>query len=106
MIMDWVDAQNEAIGYDSDVIIQAVKKSSLKVKMAMIYERDSVVFEETQYSWPLLAGLMFGGMLLDASGQLKVLDFGGSLGSIYYQNKKFLDKFRDVSGVLSNRNIL
>ena len=36
-------------------------------------------------------------MLLDASGQLKVLDFGGSLGSTYYQNKKFLDKFRDVS---------
>lgn len=95
---DWVDAQNEAIGYDSDVIIQAVKKSSLKVKNGdAIYERDSVVFEEIQYSWPLLAGLMFGGMLLDASGQLKVLDFGGSLGSTYYQNKKFLDKFRDVS---------
>ena len=95
---DWVDAQNDAIGYDSDVIIQAVKKSLLKVKSGdAIYERDSVVFEEIQYSWPLLAGLMFGGALLDASGRVKVLDFGGSLGSTYYQNKKFLDKFRDVS---------
>jgi putative methyltransferase (TIGR04325 family) len=95
---NWEDAQNDARGYDSDVIIQEVKKSLLKVKNGdAIYERDSVVFEEIQYSWQLLAGLMFGVALPVASGRVKVLDFGGSLGSTYYQNKKFLDKFRDVS---------
>ena len=30
-------------------------------------------------------------------GVLSVLDFGGSLGSTYYQNKKFLDSLDDVS---------
>ncbi len=30
-------------------------------------------------------------------GKLNVLDFGGSLGSSYYQNKKFLDSLSDVN---------
>jgi putative methyltransferase (TIGR04325 family) len=40
-------------------------------------------------------------------GALKVCDFGGSLESTYYQNKKFLDKITDVSwGVVEQRHFV
>ena len=92
----WKEAQNLSTGYDDDKILQAVRASLLKVKTSeAVYERDSVIFDEIQYFWPLLAGLMFCSAKM--GGALKVLDFGGSLGSTYYQNKKFLDKFNDVS---------
>ena len=91
----WQEAQNDSTGYGTDEVLQTVKKSLLKVKNGeAVYERDSVIFDEIQYSWQLLTGLMFAGA---KHGSIKVLDFGGSLGSTYYQNKKFLDKFDDVS---------
>ena len=91
----WSEAQNVATGYDLDNILKTVKKSLLKVKNGdAVYERDSVIFDEIQYSWQLLTGLMFCSVKI---GELKVLDFGGSLGSTYYQNRKFLDKLEDVS---------
>ena len=64
-------------------------RSLLKVKnREAIYERDSVLFNEIQYSYPLLAGLMW--IAASNSGILKIIDFGGSLGSTYFQNRKFL----------------
>ncbi|MDC1307028.1 TIGR04325 family methyltransferase [Pseudomonadales bacterium] len=93
----WQEAQNNATGYDSNEIIKTVRRSLLKVKNGKaVYERDSVLFDEIQYSWQLLAGLMFASAKQLPLG-LKVLDFGGSLGSTYYQNKKFLDEFNNVS---------
>jgi len=91
----WEDAQKDAVGYDSIEILEKVKNSLLKVKNGeAVYERDSVLFDEVQYSWPLLSGLMFAAA--KSHGKLNVLDFGGSLGSTYYQNKKFLDNLDDV----------
>lgn len=92
----WEEANEASTGYDSNEILQRVRAALLKVKNGeAIYERDSVIFDEIQYSWPLLAGLMFASA--KSGGVLKVLDFGGSLGSTYYQNKKFLDRFDDLS---------
>jgi len=92
----WNEAESASIGYDSDEIIQKVRKSLLKVKSGeAVFERDSVIFDEVQYSWQLLAGLMFAST--KSGGVLKVFDFGGSLGSTYFQNKKFLDGISNVS---------
>jgi len=92
----WQEAQDDSAGYDTDKILQTVKTSLLKVKNAKaVYERDSVIFDEIQYSWQLLSGLMF--VSAKSRGKLKILDFGGSLGSTYYQNKKFLDKLDELS---------
>ena len=92
----WQDAQRASVGYNSDVILNKVRTSLLKVKNGeAVYERDSVVFDEIQYSWPLLAGLMYA--TAKSQGVLHVMDFGGSLGSSYFQNKKFLDGLNDVS---------
>lgn len=56
----WQEAKDASSGYDSDEILQKVRNSLLKVKNGeAVYERDSVIFDEIQYSWPLLAGLMY-----------------------------------------------
>lgn len=92
----WQDAKGAATGYETDEILQKVRISLLKVKNGeAVYERDSVIFDEIHYSWPLLSGLMLAAA--KSGGNLRVLDFGGSLGSTYYQNKKFLDQLDNVS---------
>ena len=92
----WEEAKKASIGYDSEEILQKVRASLLKVKnKEAIFERDSVIFDKIQYSWPLLAGLMYA--CAKSEGKLRILDFGGSLGSTYFQNKKFLDCFDEVS---------
>lgn len=86
----WSDAASSCVGYDSKEILDKVLHASLMVKGGNAsFERDSVIFDSIQYSWPVLAGLMFGANLSGES--LSVLDYGGSLGSSYYQNKKFLN---------------
>jgi putative methyltransferase (TIGR04325 family) len=59
------------------------------------HTRDGVLFPAIEYSWPLLAGLMF--CAARAGGPLHVLDFGGSLGATYLQNRRFLDRLPTVS---------
>ena len=60
----WEGAENFSTGYDAIEIIQKVRESALKVKNdAAVYERDSFIFDEIQYSWPILAGLMFAGAI-------------------------------------------
>lgn len=86
---NWEEAKKASTGYDSDVILNKVKDALLKVKNGeAAYERDSVLFDEIQHSWPLLAGLLW--IALQNRNKLNLIDFGGSLGSSYYQNKKFL----------------
>lgn len=92
----WEDAKRASIGYDSDVILNKVRDSLLKVKNGeAIYERDSVLFDRTEYSWPLLAALLW---IASRNGNsLNLVDFGGSLGSSYYQNRKFLSHLKHVT---------
>jgi putative methyltransferase (TIGR04325 family) len=85
---NWNSAMQNSMGYSQSNILEKVKIASLKVKNKEVaYERDGVVFDKIQYSWPVLAGLMYAGQ----QKQINVIDFGGSLGSSYFQNKKFLN---------------
>ena len=91
----WESAQADSTGYDSSVVLEKVKNSLLKVKNGdSVFERDSVLFDEIQYSWPLLSSLLVSGF---NHAELRVLDFGGSLGSTYFQYKKFLSLIENVS---------
>lgn len=86
----WDEARRISDGYAKSDILEKVKNSLLLVKEGKaVYERDSVLFDSIEYSWPLLSGLMLGAAR--NSGDLSVLDFGGSLGSTYYQNRNFLN---------------
>ncbi len=87
----WGEAQNKCSGYDSQNIIDKVKESLLKVKNEeAVFERDSVLFDKVHYSYPLLSSLSL--VALNNSKKLNVLDFGGSLGSSYFQNRKMFNQ--------------
>lgn len=91
----WEEALAASTGYDSGIILEKTKRALLKVKNGeAIYERDSVLFDEIHYAWPLLAGLMW--VAARCGGRLNVLDFGGSLGSTYFQNRVFLSALPQV----------
>ena len=91
----WNEATKNSFGYDSQIILDKVLDSTLKVQRGeAVYERDSTIFDQIQYSWPVTAGLMLSAA--SNKGELSVLDFGGSLGSSYFQNQKFLEKLPSV----------
>jgi putative methyltransferase (TIGR04325 family) len=89
----WEKAAAECTGYDNAVILDTVKSAVLKVKNGQaVYERDSVLFDKVQYSQPLLWALK------DSvnNGQLHVVDFGGSLGSSFFQHRKLFSDLKDL----------
>ena len=87
----WAEVSAVAGGYDSDIILNITKDAILKVKNGeAVYERDSVIFNEKQCPYALLAYLQLSAALKKTA--LHVLDFGGSLGSTYYQIKEYLTK--------------
>jgi putative methyltransferase (TIGR04325 family) len=91
----WAQAQQASEGYDSDVILNKVKDALLKVKTGdAVYERDSVLFDKVEYSWPLLAGLLW--IASREEKRLNLVDFGGSLGSSYFQNRKLLAHLHEL----------
>ena len=81
----WQEADALCNGYDNMDILEKVLSATLKVKNGeAVYERDSVIFDQIEYSWPILTGLMCAAA--QNSGCLKVLDFGSSLGIINLEN--------------------
>jgi putative methyltransferase (TIGR04325 family) len=91
----WDEAMAASTGYDSDIILEKTRVALMKIKHGeAAYERDSVLFDEIQYAWPLLTGLMW--TAAHCGGTLNVLDFGGSLGSTYFQNRIFLSALPQV----------
>ena len=86
---DWATAISHASGYDAAMILERVRQAAVKVTAGEAkYERDSVLFENVQHSFSVLAGLLRAAS--ENGNQLSVLDFGGSLGSSYYQCRDFL----------------
>ncbi len=80
-------------GYEAAEILNRVKASVDKVqKGEAIFERDAVCFYQEEYRWPVLACLLL--IAAQHNGNLQVLDYGGSLGSFYFQHKKFLQRLR------------
>lgn len=91
----WAEAQRHSTGYDAQEILTKVLAATLDVKSGKAaYERDSVAFETIDQAWLVLSGLMWAAAR--RGGSLNVLDFGGSLGSTYFQNLRFLNTLDHV----------
>ncbi len=91
----WEEATAHSSGYESDYILSKVLDATLKVKRGeFAFERDSVLFDEVEYDWPVLSGILWAAA--QNGGQLSVVDFGGALGSSYFQNRSFLGKLVDL----------
>ncbi|HET7003018.1 MAG TPA: methyltransferase, TIGR04325 family [Puia sp.] len=102
----WQEAKQLTDSYDDSIILDKVKLALLKVRRGeAVYERDSVLFEKIQYSWPLLSALMW--IAMKNNGALRVADFGGSLGSSYFQNRKFLDTVPELQwNIIEQKNFV
>jgi putative methyltransferase (TIGR04325 family) len=86
----WQAAVADCDGYDAEGIFQKVYQASLKVRNGeAAYERDGHVFYEKEDNIFLKECLE---KVLNTEGGLRVLDFGGALGSTYYQHQDFLKK--------------
>ncbi len=85
----WEAAARDSTGYDAAIIVERTRDALLRVKRGeAAYERDSVTFAAPDYPFPLLTGLLRA--VLVESGRLSVMDFGGSLGTSYYQCRRLL----------------
>lgn len=84
----WEEALAKTTGYNEGTILNKIKESILKVKSGKAeFERDSVVFEKFEYSEEFLSALK----MTVKNNSLSVIDFGGSLGSQYFQYKRFFE---------------
>jgi putative methyltransferase (TIGR04325 family) len=85
----WDDAVAASTGYDADEVLRRVLESSRKARDGLAaYERDSVLFDRIEHSFPVLATLLRSAV--ERAGSLTVLDFGGALGSSYRECRPFL----------------
>jgi len=81
---DFPSAKTCSTGYDTDVILERTRAALHQVvRGEAAYERDSVTFAQLELPGPLLD--LLNRIAAEHAGHLSVLDFGGSLGSTYYQ---------------------
>jgi putative methyltransferase (TIGR04325 family) len=80
----FAEARACSTGYEETVILERTRAALHKVMRGeAAYERDSVTFDKLELPLPLLDILLR--VAADHDRRLSVLDFGGSLGSTYYQ---------------------
>ena len=92
---NWQVACGDAIGYGSEEILRRVTDATRQVVAGKAaFERDSVLFAKLAYPYPLLAALLRAAAL--NGGHLRVIDFGGSLGSTFRQCRPFLDGLASI----------
>lgn len=85
----WEAAVSGSVGYQDPRIIRQVKVASSRVSLGQAdFERDGVTFSGDQVNWPIAGGLLLGAAR--HKGTLRVLDFGGSLGSQFFQCRRLL----------------
>ena len=85
----WSEVNKSLEGYTTDSITETVLHSARKVRDTFAkFERDSFLFYEQEYNYPLLTAIGLG---VQTGQDLKILDFGGGLGSLYFQHRDFLN---------------
>lgn len=92
----WSEASRDADGYDAALILERVCQSARVARAHPEYlERDGVLVRAPQWNFPLLACMLR--VAADCTGSLSVLDVGGSLGSVYFQCRPFLEGLSHLS---------
>ena len=88
---NWDLAIASSTGYDSDEIFNKIKSSATKVKNSSDgYERDSIIFYDKNYDQNLIK--IFDNLDKNEKKMINILDFGGSLGSLYFKYKNKINK--------------
>ena len=91
----WSSASLSSSGYQNHLLVETIMDASLKVKNGeAAFERDGIIHDKIQYSWPITAHMLR--IAIENDNELRVLDFGGGFGSHYFQNR---DMFKSLSKV-------
>lgn len=84
----WSEARHVSGGYDTELILEKVVKATRAVRDGhALWERDTVLFHEAACQEPVLEVLK---AVTQEDGRLDVLDFGGALGSTWWQHRAWL----------------
>lgn len=85
----WDDARDASRGYDDQSILEQTRQATAVARDdETAFERDAVLLPKPERPYPLIASLLAAA--LGNGGRLSVLDFGGALGSTYFQCRPFL----------------
>lgn len=86
----WAEAKMVATGYETPEILEQVIAATRATREGeAAWERDSVLFQEPWAHRPLLEMLR---SVAEREGMLDVLDFGGAMGSTWWQHREWLDE--------------
>lgn len=84
----WAEAQRDSAGYDQEAVLKQTLAATLAVKEGRAAScRDGVILDKVEYNWPLIATLQ---RVTREKKWLKVIDFGGGLGSAYFDCREYL----------------
>ncbi len=90
----WEAAESQCTGYGKNEILEKVVAAALTVKEGRAaYERDSVIFYEEKFYLPFVMALESA---QEGFPSLSIIDFGGSLGSTYYQHLKLFKEKPEI----------
>lgn len=92
---NWDTARSAAGGYDEEALLERLAHAARAVRAGTAaWEQDGVTRDHLPPDLPLFAAL--SRVALAKGGTLAVLDFGGALGSSYFQCREFLADVRDL----------
>ncbi len=92
----WAEARRAARGYADPAIAEKVIAAARAVRDGRAaWERDTVLFHEPAANAPLLRALRHAAAA--NGGRLRVADFGGALGSTWWQHRPWLADLAEVS---------
>lgn len=87
IFLTYSDALNYSDGYDNPKIAEMLRSNAQHMlNTPNAYVRDGIVFNCGNYSFALLGAIYAE----DRKHDINVLDFGGNLGSFYYQHIEYL----------------
>lgn len=99
---NWELAKSNSKGYDDSIILERVYNSSIQVLNGeKVFERDGIVFEKKEYNWILLSAILYS---FNLNKNHSIIDFGGSLGSTYFQNKIFFNHIKKLKWLVVEQN--
>jgi putative methyltransferase (TIGR04325 family) len=91
----WTEARRASRGYDDAAIINKVIAAARDVRDGRAaWERDTVLFQEPMANEPLLKALRH--VATANAGRLNLVDFGGALGSTWWQHRPWLGDLEEV----------
>ncbi len=100
----WKDAAEECAGYDDSTILNKVIDSIEKVRCGeAVWERDSYLFYKEKYVYQICAAVLRCAVA-NRGERVKLLDIGGSLGSTWFQNRKYLADLEHLEYIVAEQD--